>query len=253
MVCELMTLTYIDPVIKLWRDHVPVRHRCYIGKRRLDSAIEQLHGEDGFDVNVKWYPWILSPKEIHRGRVVDKRTSYIKKLGSEAHFDAMVKQFKAMGSEDDVQIHFDYSKGVISSSLDAHRLILWSQSTARPKHTIALVEQLFSVYHEAGRSISDHSILLDCVDKAGLNVLIAERVLRSDDYRRQVGEQIMQLHQRHGVSGVPHVIITASAGEGAQRSFGFTGAQDTAFLLNVARKLAKGAQSDCINDADSKL
>lgn len=78
MVCELMAQAYIDPVIKLWRDHVPVRHRCYIGKRRLDSAIEQLHGEDGFDVNVKWYTWIFSPKEIHRGRVVDKRTSYIK-------------------------------------------------------------------------------------------------------------------------------------------------------------------------------
>ena len=247
------TRTHIHSIIKCWRDHAPAGNRCYIAKRRLDSAIKKLHDEDIFQIDVKWHPWLLSPQQILRGRVVDKRTSYVKKLGSEARFHAMVKQFEAIGCEDDVQIDFDYSKGVISSSLDAHRLMLWCHSAGRPKHTMALVEQLFSAYHEAGRNINDHSILLDCVAKAGLDTLDAERVLRSDDYRRQVGEQILQLHRRHAVSGVPHFIITASAGQVGQRSFAFTGAQDTAFLLNVVRKLVKGAQSDCINDVGSKL
>ena len=229
------------------------KNRCYIGKRRLDSAIKQLYDEDGLDIVVKWHPWLLSPKLIRRGLVVDKRTSYVKKLGSDARFHDMVKHFEAIGREDDVQINFDYSKGVISSSLDAHRLVLWCQSTGRPKQTSALVEQLFSAYHEDGSNIGDHSILLDCVYRAGLDMLAAEHVLKGNDYRRQVGEQVLQAQRRHSVSGVPHFIITAAAGKVGRRSFAFGGAQNTDFLLNVVRKLAQGALSDSINNIGSKL
>ena len=219
----------------------------------MDCAIEQLHDEDRLNIDVKWYPWLLSPTQILRGRVVDKRTSYVKKLGSNARFQAMVKQFETIGREHDVQIQFDYSKGVIASSLDAHRLILWCQSTGQPKRTLALIEQLFSAYHEGGLNISDHSILLDCADKAGLDTFAAQHVLSGNDFRRQVGEQVLQSQRDHGVSGVPHFIITAAAGKVGRRSFAFPGAQNTDFLLNVVRKLVQGALSDCNNNINSKL
>src|SRR5271169_4086767 len=88
---------------------------CYIGKRRLEKALELLGRED---VQIQWKPFELNPGIPKDG--MDRKEHRILKFGSLAYARQLEQRVAAAGSEAGIDFQFDRIER-IPSTLDAHR------------------------------------------------------------------------------------------------------------------------------------
>lgn len=91
-----------------------------------------------------------------------------------------------------------------------------------------MVDVLFKAYFEEERDISEHSVLMDCARRAGLD---AEMGLGSEDVGRVVDEAARRAREE-GVTGVPHFTINDRFEiQGAQESLAFVRAFERLVVL----------------------
>ena len=130
---------------------------CFIGKRRLDAAIE---GQD--DIQVAYRPYRLDPTLPPEGM---GRTEYMRAKFGDAPLVGMERKLVEAG--DEIGIKFAFDKISRSpNTLDCHRLILWAGSAGVQDE---VVEDLFSRYFEHGQDVSQPSVLADIARDAGLD------------------------------------------------------------------------------------
>jgi predicted DsbA family dithiol-disulfide isomerase len=171
---------------------------CFIGKRRLETAIAVLG--TAHHVQVRWLPFQLNPEMPSEDiRRLDYRINKFGSLERSMELDANIV---AVGKEEDIQFAFD-RMGRTPNTLDAHRLI-----SLADQHHIQdqVVEGLFRAYFTEGRDISNRETLIDVVAKAGLHRSFAESLLNGDegfDEIRAATERSRQI----GISGVPFFIV----------------------------------------------
>ena len=72
---------------------------CYIGKRRLESAIALTRGE--VDVSVQWRPFFLNPWIPREG--VDRKTYLETKFGSVDRYKGMASNVAAAAAEEGLE------------------------------------------------------------------------------------------------------------------------------------------------------
>ncbi|MEO0720390.1 MAG: DsbA family oxidoreductase, partial [Pseudomonadota bacterium] len=89
------------------------------------------------------------------------------------------------------------------NTIDAHRLIRWADSMDAQT---PVVEELFKRYFERGEDISDHGVLAEVAEIAGLDRAVIERLLATDTDSDAVREED-KTARGLGVSGVPTFII----------------------------------------------
>lgn len=182
---------------------------CFVGKRRLETAVRALDGRH--EVRVRWHPFQLNPQMPKEGMTrTDYRTA---KFGSWERSFALDAQMKEVGASEGIAFALDRIERT-PNTLDAHRLIGLSDEQGVQD---AVVEALFRAYFCAGRDIGDHETLLGVVAGAGLSRGRAQEVLDSGegmDAIRAAEERARQL----GVLGVPFFVINGdSALSGAQK------------------------------------
>ncbi|MEO6928771.1 MAG: DsbA family oxidoreductase [Casimicrobiaceae bacterium] len=174
---------------------------CYVGKRRLESALSQLHADDpALETRVNWHPFQLNAELPARG--ADRKRYLEAKFGGAARAGEMYERVRAAG--EDVGIAFDFDRiAVQPNTLAAHRLIGWAQH----EHDAGdLVERLFAGYFIEGRDIGDHAVLAQIAGEAGLDPAEAKAWL--DDGRGGDAIAAMDVRARElGVSGVPFFIF----------------------------------------------
>src|SRR3712207_4639559 len=98
---------------------------CFVGKRRLESAIGLL-GDDAH-VNVTWRPFQLNPTLPREG--IDRQEYRARKFGSLARSEALDAQVAAVGREVGLDFRFDRIART-PNTFDAHRL-LWRSEERR--------------------------------------------------------------------------------------------------------------------------
>ncbi len=198
----------------------PICPWCYIGKAKLDRALESA-GDNTFDIH--WRPFQLNPDMPPEG--MDRRAYLEAKFGGpEGAFEAyrpVVEHAKAAGLE----IEFDRIE-VTPNTLDAHRLIHWAGIEGRQT---PVVSALFRAYFQEGRNIGNREVLADIADGAGLDAAVILKLLGSDADREQILER--EAHSRKmGVRSVPTFIV------GGQHAV--PGAQPVALWQKVIDELA---------------
>lgn len=189
---------------------------CYIGKRRLEKAMEELKGE--FEFEVSYLPFELHPNMPKEGR--NQKEYLTEKFGGEERYLQLTHNVTAVAAEEG--LHFDYSRQQNSpNTRNAHRLI-W---LAKQEDVQAEVkEALLNAYFEKGVDLTKNKNLLDVVESAGLNRDKATTLLSSDEGLVEV-EYLEQLNVQRGVSGVPFYIVNDKYGvSGAQPSSSFVSA-----------------------------
>ncbi len=174
---------------------------CFIGKRRLEAALAQLHADDpALETRVNWHPFQLNPELPPRG-VARKR--YLEaKFGGAVRAGEIYARVRAAGES--VGIAFDFDRiRVQPNTLAAHRLVSWAQQD----HDVAdLVERLFVAYFIDGRDIGDTGVLAAIAAEAGLDGDEAAAWLDGDGGREALAA--MESRSRAlGVSGVPFFIF----------------------------------------------
>ncbi|KAL0028163.1 hypothetical protein WJX77_011577 [Trebouxia sp. C0004] len=155
---------------------------CFIGKRRLETAIRKFQGQKSFE-----------------------------KFGEQR-----VKQMIPMMMETFAKEGLNYSmEGQTGSTLNSHRLIALAGQQGLDKQD-KVVEALFRAYFTEGQFINDKQVLLKAAEQASISG--AEELLNDEDeLKSEVLHEVKTLAK--GVTGVPFFIIDGKHSlSGAQES-----------------------------------
>ena len=174
---------------------------CYIGKRKLETALARLRGDEpGLAVTVRWHPFELNPDLPEQGV---PRAAYLEaKFGGKTRADEIYARVRAVGADIGIPFAFDRIR-LQPSTRDAHRLIAWSQQRGDAG---ALVERLFRAYFVEGRFLGDRAVLVALAADADLPAEESGAMLVSDAYRTEVAAAYREA-QEAGITGVPFFIF----------------------------------------------
>ena len=188
-----LTIDIISDVVCPW---------CYIGKRRLESALSLRGQDDAQPVSVRWHAFQLNP-DIPPGGV-DRRGYLERKFGGPQRAQQIYARINAAGDEVGIRFNFERIERQ-PNTVDAHRLTAWAQDLDGAAAD-AFVERLFRAYFVDGVNIGDIDTLAGLAGEAGFDAAAARTWLVSD-----AGRAAIQAEEQHaralGVTGVPFFVF----------------------------------------------
>jgi len=169
---------------------------CYVGKRRLERALDQMN--DRMTPQVSWKPFRLNPTMPEDGM---DRTAYLEgKFGSLDAFRQLEEHVQAAGASAGITFAFDKIART-PNTFAAHRLIWFAAQRGCQN---AVVDSLFRGYFEEGADIGSIPVLAQLAKRAGL--LEAEPFLQSDQGVPEVMAEEAAGHVL-GIRSVPYFLI----------------------------------------------
>lgn len=199
---------------------------CYLGKRRLDEALEAVRGPS----KVTWYPFQINPDMPLSGMSLDEYLE--KKFGNIEALQPAMDELKKLGKTEGINFNFDKLQRV-PNSLDAHRLMKLAET--EEVSALDLAENILHGFFEDGLDIADRDVLIDIGGDSGLSASHINKTLDSDDSRRIVLSQEAHVRQS-GVTGVPDFLIN-------KRLF-VVGAQSTENFIKIFDRAMFGQESE---------
>jgi predicted DsbA family dithiol-disulfide isomerase len=201
----------------------PICPWCYIGKARLERALEQ---RPQHPFLIEWHPYMLNPSMPPEG--MDRREYLQAKFGPPE--DVVKAYLPVSQAAEESGLAMDLSKiQRTPATLNAHRLIHWAGLEGRQN---AVVNALFKANFVLGLDISEHGVLLDIAQDAGLDRAVIARLLESEADSDDIRARDADIRAR-GLTGVPGFLIG--------RTYVVTGAQPTEFWVRVIDDLAAQA------------
>jgi predicted DsbA family dithiol-disulfide isomerase len=181
---------------------------CFIGKRRLERALDQTNRAK--DVPVRWRPFELNPTMTKTG--MSRRIYLEAKFGGQDEVNAMQDRLAAVGTS--VGIDFAFDRIVMTpNTFDAHRLVWFAQQQGRQDQ---VVEELFYGYFVKGLDIGDSETLATLAIRAGIDGGKVGQMLRTEEGAEVVRQEEVQGHQL-GITSIPYFVLNGQTGiSGAQ-------------------------------------
>ncbi len=208
---QSITIEVVSDVVCPW---------CYIGKRRLEKAIDELR--DRFDFEVKFSPFELNPEMPAKGK--DQKEYLSAKFGSVEKYEQITAHVTGIARTEGLS--FDFSKQKVSpNTRDAHRIIMLA---GKSNLQAAVNEALMKAYFEQGVDLSDRRNLIAVAVGAGMIEKELNDMFANDDYLEEVTMR-EQVNYQRGISGVPFFIIN--------NKYGVSGAQPTAAFVEMFTEL----------------
>ncbi|WP_066709903.1 DsbA family oxidoreductase [Celeribacter ethanolicus] len=200
--------------------HDPICPWCYIGKARLERALE---ARPNHRFAIQWHPFQLNPTMPKDG--MERRDYLNAKFGGsegarKAYAPVVEILIRELPKTDLLGIR------TTPNTLDAHRLIHWAGIEGRQTPMVAA---LYRAYFQDGRDIGDSATLAELAAQVGMDAEAVTRLLATE---ADVGDiRARDQHARdRGVNAVPLFIV------GNQHAV--EGAQPTELWLNVIDELA---------------
>lgn len=195
---------------------------CYVGKRRLETALRQF--EHATQVKLAWRAFELdpgAPKETDRS--VSHAERIARKYGmSVAQAEKSTEHLVQVARDEGLA--FDFVNIRSGNTFDAHRLVHLGHERGVQD---AVKERMMKAYFEQGELMSDHGTLLRLAVDAGLDAAEATDVLASDTYAAAVRADEAQAREL-GISGVPCFVL--------DRRFAVSGAQSPEVMLSALQQ-----------------
>ena len=194
---------------------------CYVGKRRLETALAAIGGDIAFEL--RWRPFELNPDMPRDG--LDRKSYRSAKFGSWEKSLELDAQVKAAGASDGLDFHHERMEKT-PNTIASHVLIRMAG-----KHGVqnAVVEALFRAYFVDGEDVGDPTVLAAIGARVGLDPGAVEQALADEDRRAAVKAEARAFAQS-GVNGVPTVLLN--------RFSIFSGAQPSELIEAALRKAA---------------
>jgi predicted DsbA family dithiol-disulfide isomerase len=201
----------------------PICPWCFIGKARLEAALEQ---RPDHPFVIEWHPFQLNPGMAKNG--MDRRAYLEGKFGGtdgaksayRPIVDTLAKELPAA----------DLGKITKTpNTMDAHRLIHWAGLEALQN---PMVDALFAAYFVEGRDIGDQEVLADIADTVGMDAAVVTRLLASDQDVELISSRDEHARER-GVTGVPMFVVA--------QQHAVSGAQDSKLWIDVIDEMIAGA------------
>jgi len=207
---------------------------CYVGKRRLEAALEHLPAAERAQVHITWHAFELDPSAPReRGRDVSYAERLAKKYGSplataQARIASMVQTAKADG------LDFDFERIRPGNTFDAHRLL----HLAHERGVQDVVKERFLLgYLSQGEAIGDPAVLERLAIEAGLPAEEVRAVLDTDRYAAEVRADEAEAREL-GIQGVPFFVF--------DERLAVSGAQPSAVLLSALKQAFAARPSSAV-------
>lgn len=183
---------------------------CYIGKRRLEKAIEQLSGT--FQFQVQYLPFELNPEIPGTG--LDQKEHLVKKFGSEAKYQQLTQHTIQVAAEEGLLIDFTKQK-VIPNTRMMHAIIGAAGEYGRQ---LPVADAFFKAYFSDGIDLTRKENLLSVAVSTGLANEVVTKIIEDDSSLVQVAMAENEF-RKLGINAVPFYIINNQYGiSGAQAS-----------------------------------
>lgn len=174
---------------------------CFIGKRRLEQALERVGSAQ--PAQVLWRPFELNPTMPKEG--LDRRTYLEAKFGGAEALQAMEDRVAQAGDAEGIEFAFDRIART-PNTFDAHRLIWFAGQQGCQDE---VVEALFYSYFTLGRDIGNLDSLTEVAADSGLNRKEVRVFLANDRAVQEVRAEEAAGH-RLGIHGVPYFLLNGS-------------------------------------------
>jgi predicted DsbA family dithiol-disulfide isomerase len=208
---------------------------CYIGKRRLEKAMETLRDEFEFDVT--YQPFELNPEMPVQG--ANQRAYLTKKFGNEARYQQITGHVAGVAKEEGLEFDFE-KQHVAPNTRLAHRLLLLAKQEG---YQLALKEAFLKAYFTDGVDLSRPENLQAICVEVGLDAAKVEAVIKTSWGEEEVVLTEQLQHQR-GVTGVPFYIIN--------NKYGVSGAQPAATFQQIFQEVAAELDTAAACDVEQK-
>lgn len=210
---------------------------CYIGKRRVEKAMDALR--DKYDFEVLYHPFELNPQMPLEG--VNQKEYLSAKFGGEDRYDKITANTTAVAAQEGLAFDFDKQK-ISPNTRNAHRIIQFAQLAGLQPE---VKEAFMKAYFEQGVDLSKMDNLVSVAVGAGLSKEAVETLLTSDTGLSAI-EQAEQELQKLGISGVPFYIIN--------NKYGVSGAQASETFIKAFEDIGnKAMASGEACDTDTKV
>lgn len=194
---------------------------CYVGKRRLEAALEA--SPVGNAYRVHWHAFELdpsAPRQVGGGTQAERLA---RKYGTsvaqaQARMDHLAQLAKAEG------LSFDFDRLRPGNTFDAHRVLRLAAAKGLED---AVEERFFRGYLCEGEAIGEQSVLVRLAAEAGLDADEVQATLASDAYAAEVRADERDA-ARLGVTGVPFFVIAGR--------YAVAGAQPSALLAQALER-----------------
>ena len=204
--------------IEIWSDILcPF---CYIGKRKLEKALETFEGKEFIEID--WRSYQLDPDAIAQPNT-DVYDYLAQRKGLTR--DASIKMHEQVANTAKQEgLDYNFEKAIIANSYNAHRFIHLAK-----KYNLGneAEENIFKAYFTEGKNIADEATLVAIGKEIGLKETEILEVLNSNKFANEVKADIEEA-QNIGVRGVPFFVM--------DRAYAVSGAQPVEVFTETLQK-----------------
>ncbi|MFT5512350.1 MAG: putative DsbA family dithiol-disulfide isomerase [Bacteroidia bacterium] len=194
---------------------------CYVGKRRLEAALEQWKGAP---IEVNWHPFQLDPTMRSEG--MNRDTYLTNKFGSIDQVQEMTDRLTEVGKT--VGVNFDFGENWLAvNTLQLHQMLHVARAEG---FGIEMKERLLAAYFEETQHLNKVETLYAIAEEFGWDSDRVDAIINDQKLTETVQAEIEHYQQR-GVSGVPFFVINDE--------FGISGAQPVETFLQAFESVSQ--------------
>ncbi|MFD2531312.1 DsbA family oxidoreductase [Gracilimonas halophila] len=194
---------------------------CYIGKRHLEQALEQL---PDLEVDITWKSFELDPNAPIDSDL-DIYDTLAKKYGRDRDW-AQQMNANMVNMASNVGLEFDMDSLIPTNTFNAHQLIHLAKEVGKQNE---MKEALLSAYFSEGKHVGKTDALVEIAENVGMDVQKARQALEDNSYSNNVVKDVEEAHSL-GVQGVPFFYINGK--------YGLSGAQPVEVFVEALSKIA---------------
>jgi predicted DsbA family dithiol-disulfide isomerase len=211
---------------------------CYVGKRRLEAALERFPHRD--EVDVLWRSFELdpgAPREKDVGVPYAQRLA--RKYGSSvADAEHRLEQMTELARADGLSFHFDLIRP--GNTFDAHRILHLAHERGVQD---AVKERFLSAYMTEGEPIGQPEVLVRLASEAGLDPDEVADVLDGNAHASNVRADEAEANDI-GIHGVPFFVLGGR--------YALSGAQPAQLLFQALEQAWKERKVEPLPFADGE-
>ena len=182
-------------IIDVWSD--VVCPWCFIGKRRLEKALEQFEYKD--EITVRHRAFELAPDATE----IMPTSKLLAEKYRVSPQDVEAMQANVCAIADGEGLCYNLDETLSGNTFDAHRLLLWAATLGKQDE---LLEAMYSSYFEKSLPLFSHLDLCSVAESVGIASVDVMNILESDQFKSEAIAD-RELATQLGATGVPFFVV----------------------------------------------
>lgn len=174
---------------------------CYIGKRKLEKALEQFPHRD--DVELVWHSYELDP-ELTAADSCKPYNAYMHKRFGYTEEQAQKSNAKLVRLAKEVELNYNFDHLIVANTSKALRMV---KLAALSNLATEMEEVLFKAYFIDGKNIGSNDILIELGTQVGLEESAIIELLNGDRFAADIKSDIEYSESELNLEYIPFYLF----------------------------------------------